>query len=483
MPWLTYGADFGGVPKWQVSGVRSDSHLDQWFDRLEKDGVTAVAWFLFGDGRGALTFDSSGYVRGVVPSFWADYRSLLGAAERHRVKIVWVVTDFNIGMPVQVERDVQKFGRADLLEDPAKRHSLIKEALAPILKEKEGSGQIAGWIIINEPEHLLRAGYVTEGAVRAFVTEAAAEIKRFHPEQRVGLANTDIASMIQFSDLEFLDFLVFHHYGADLPAPALFIQEYVRSRFQGVGRPRPIFIGEFNLNFPPGLDLDQFVLACREFGYAGAWPWSLRNSLNHTGSAGTDSEPQFELVRAYATSVLAIERRTANRPDRKRVREWAATELQTRVKAAVQRRAAILAGTPTSHEREAQENKDWATLCQNELSKASLELNAAQGEARRAQTAVVENERWLSRASAGEVNAARTGVQRSGEWHRQLEGDVLSIQANIKKQNQDLATATERAKMHVYLSSEASEELTWLKFLAQRLTDPRAVAAAISIDW
>lgn len=86
-----------GVVEWHVSGVRSDSHIDQWFDRLEQNGVTAVVWFLFGDGRGALTFDPSGYVRGVAPSFWADYHSVLAAAERHRLKVVWVVTDFEIG--------------------------------------------------------------------------------------------------------------------------------------------------------------------------------------------------------------------------------------------------------------------------------------------------------------------------------------------------------------------------------------------------
>ena len=154
IPWVTYGADFGGVPEWQ-------------FDRLEQNGVAAVVWFLFGDGRAALTFDPSGYVRGVAPSFWADYHAVLAAAERHRLKVVWVVADFEIGMPVQVERGTQEYGRADLLQDPAKRHSLIKEALAPILKDKTGSGQIAGWILINEPEHLLRTGYVTEDALRS----------------------------------------------------------------------------------------------------------------------------------------------------------------------------------------------------------------------------------------------------------------------------------------------------------------------------
>jgi hypothetical protein len=427
IPWVTYGADFGGVAEWHVSGIRSDSHIDQWFDRLEQNGVTAVVWFLFGDGRGALTFDPSGYVRGVAPSFWADYHSVLAAAERHRLKVVWVVTDFEIGMPVQVERGTREYGRADLLQDPAKRYSLIKEALAPILKDKTGSGHIAGWILINEPEHLLRTGYVTEDALRAYVTEAAAEIKRFQPEQRVGLANADLASMIQFSDLRSLDFLVFHHYGADLPPPAPFVQEYLRGRLNGAGHPRPIFIGEFNWNFPPGLDLYRFVLACREFGYAGMWPWSLRNRLNETGSAGSDTDPQFTLLDSYATSIKAIRGHQADKPNRKAVRQWAVTELQTLLEPEVQRRVVILDAIAASHNREALENQGWAIRCQQELSKASRELNAAQRQARRAQADVDENERWASRAFPAEVHNSRAGVQRSREWRNQISGQIRSI--------------------------------------------------------
>jgi hypothetical protein len=57
------------------------------------------------------------------------------------------------------------------------------------------------------------------------------------------------------------------------------------------------------------------------------------------------------------------------------------------------------------------------------------------------------------------------------------------MQVNIEKLKQDLATATERARMHAYLASESSAELTWLRHLEQRLTDRTAVTAAISIDW
>jgi hypothetical protein len=349
-------------------------------------------------------------------------------------------------MPVQVERGVQKRGRADLLEDPAKRHSLIKEALEPILKDKTASSQVAGWIVINEPEHLLRSGYVTDSAVRAFVTETAAEIKHYHPEQPVGLANTDLASMIQFSDLESLDFLIFHHYGANLPPPAAFVRDYLRGRFNGVARSKPIFIGEFNWNFPPGMDLDRFVLTCREFGYSGVWPWSLRNRLNPTGSTGTDTDPQFPLLDKYGKNMLALKQGSTDMPDRKKVRQWAITELQTHLLPEVKRRVEALGGIPASHEAEAKENREWAIRCQNELSKSSAAMKAAQEQA------------------------------------RQADGQIQLRQDNIDKQKRDLATATERARMHSYLAHEASAELTWLEELEKRLADTAAIAAAVDID-
>lgn len=444
MPWVAYGGDFGGVAGWHTTGISSDSRIDPLFERLEQNGVVAVVWFLFGDGRGALAFDPSGYVTGVVPSFWADYHAVLAAAEKHHLRVVWVLTDFEIGMPIQMERGVQTHGRADLLENPAKRHSLIKEALEPILKDKDTSSQVAGWIVINEPEHLLRSGYVTDSALRAFVTETAAEIKHYHPEQPVGLANADLASMIQFSDIGSLDFLVFHHYGANLPPPAAFVRDYLRRRFNGVARLKPIFIGEFNWNFPPGMVLDRFVLTCREFGYAGVWPWSLRNRLNPTGSAGTDTDPQFPLLGTYGKSMLAVKQGSTS--DRKGVQKWAITELQTQLLPEVKRRVEALAGIPASHEAEAKENREWAIRCQNELSKSSEAMKAAQNQA------------------------------------RQDEGQIKLIQDNIAKQKRDLVMAKERARMHSYLAQEASAELTWLEVLEERLADTTALAAAVDID-
>ena len=243
------------------------------------------------------------------------------------------------------------FGHADLLEEEAKRASLIRDALIPLLQDRENSSQIAGWIVINEPEQLLRSGRVTESAIRSMVRETAAAIKRYRPEQRVGLANSDVAAMIEFADQDALDFLVFHHYRATLPPPAAFVEDYIRKRLPAARR-RPIFIGEFNLSFPAGSDLDRFVRTARAFGYAGVWPWSLRNRANEAGTSAIEVEPQFTEAGSYARSM-----RGAARDDK--IRDWAMNQLRLSLLPSVEQRISRLARKSEYHKADAETDLAW----------------------------------------------------------------------------------------------------------------------------
>jgi hypothetical protein len=53
---------------------------------------------------------------------------------------------------------------------------------------------------------------------------------------------------------------------------------------------------------------------------------------------------------------------------------------------------------------------------------------------------------------------------------------------SMEKLKHDLVTARERARMHSYLAREASAELTWIKFLHERLTDQASFATAINSE-
>jgi hypothetical protein len=479
MPWVRYGSDFGGVPRWRLLGASSDDQIDQWFSRLSRDSIRIVAWFLLGDGRGALQFDPAGYVSGVTPTFWSDYHSVLRSAEKHNLQLVWVLTDFEIGMPAQTEDGVQVFGRAQLLEDPEKRRSLILKGLIPILKDKTGLRQTAGWIVINEPEHLLRSGYVTESAIRAFVTEVAASIKQYHPEQRVGLANVDLASMIQFSDIQPVDFLLFHHYEAYLPPPAPFVRNYLTKANRSAGS-KPIFVGEFNLNSPPGLDVDRFIRTARAFGYAGAWPWSLRNRLDPVSRAGMDIEPQFAAVGAYGKSIQSLNGPEDSTDKQGRVRDWSISQLRLNLLPEVERRVTDLLEKPAYHRAEELKNKEWAGRCRSEVAKANETLKSEELEVRRAEAGIAENEHWVSRADSGALAAARIGLRNAQNWRRTAQQRQLSAQQDIEKQQRDLRTATDRDRMHAYLERATTAELAWLRNLQWQLADPSAIERAIA---
>jgi hypothetical protein len=360
MPWLNYGFDFGGDTG-GMKGASSEADLDAWFGRMEQEGIQAVAWFLFADGRAALKFDSSGYVLGVTPTFQSDYHRVLRLAAKHRLQIIWVLTDYELGMPVQTAGDLRMFGHADLFEDQGKRTSFIQRALNPILRDVDDSRQIAGWLLINEPENMIRSGQVTESGVRAFVRETAAAIKHYRPIQRVGLADADLTGMMEFADIDALDFLVFHHYRSVIPPPAAFVRGYLSERLK-INKPRPIFIGEFNLNRPPGSDLGWFVKTSETLGYAGVWPWSLRNRPNETGNQATDVDPQFTELRAYADSV---------RSPNKNGRAWVVSQLKQVLLPEIDRRIARLQDKPDPENpylrREASFQLDWDQTLKQQL--------------------------------------------------------------------------------------------------------------------
>ncbi len=392
LPWLNYGFDFGGV-----KGAAADTRLDDWFGQLEQDGVQAVSWFLFADGRASLTFDASGYVLGLSATFRSDYQSVLEAAKKHRLQIVWVLTDFYIGMPAEVVGSTRMFGHADLLEDPAKRASFVQNALVPLIRDRENHNQVGGWVVMNEPEHLLRSGLVSETTVREFVGEIAAAIRLYRPGDRVGLANSDLPSMMELADIDALDFLMFHHYRPYLPPPAAIVREYLRNH-RNFTKSKPIFIGEFNLSSPPGLSLDQFVKTSANLGYAGVWPWSLRDRINESGTGTEEIEPQFDEIHSYVLSMPAPQ----NSPNDTMI---STDYIEGRIKA--------LRGEPEFHDAELKTNLEWASRCRAELADKNAKRTPERIQANLA--TAVERSRmhsYLQRETALELDWLRSLKQR-----------------------------------------------------------------------
>lgn len=285
LPWFRYGQDFGTVSGWSWQGVSQNrSTADAAFAQLHQSGVKCVLWFLLSDGRSAPNFDSRGNVVGIDPRFWQDYDTAIELARKHQVGIIWVLLDFHWLSPAQQENGAALFGHADVIKDSRKRDSFFQRALIPILRRHPLEPQIAGWILINEPENALKEGTVTFGVVADFAQRASALIKKYTYRQPVSIGSVDLESLMEYwgKDSKGLDFLVFHHYEKFLPPPA----DYVRSLMTGAND-KPIYIGEFEIGDPP-VPINELVNWSVVLGYAGLWGWKLNEdkAAPHYAEAG-----------------------------------------------------------------------------------------------------------------------------------------------------------------------------------------------------
>jgi hypothetical protein len=480
LPWVRYGADFGGVAKWQTPGISEDSKtIDSWLTTLASQGTTAIVWFLLSDGRGSLEFDDSGYVRGLTPKVLSDYRAALDLLKKHRMQVIWVIADFKIANPPVEEKGVQMFGRADLIEDERKQSSFIEKGIVPIVRENYDLAQIAGWIVINEPEHLLRDGSVSEESMRRFVERTATEI-RHYSRKPVSIGNADLTSMIHLSDLAGLDYFVFHDYKSTLPPPVSYIQRFLIGVLHRSTAQKPIFIGEYNLGFPPTLDMRRFLEAAKALGYAGAWPWSIHNRVDVSGTAAIDENPQFDELGPY-WSVFRSD------SDPNAVRSSGAVAALRTDNSGLHlssQRAELLLGTNlrireiesgdaiVSQRNRAMENLEWRQrILDQYLPIFRQQLSKALNERAAAQQSLSANEAWLRRALPAEADAARSAEATSQQWVIRVERQIVDTEDNIRKQEADLREATARWRGHSYSEEEIATELAWLRWFSRALQE------------
>jgi hypothetical protein len=294
LPWVNYGQDFGVVAGWTRRGVSQDrAALDASFGRLHESGVNCVLWFLLADGRGAPSFDEQGYVKGLDESFLEDYDAAIEVGRRHRIAIVWVLLDFHWFVGARQEAGAALSGHADVVEDEGRMESFLQRALLPLVRRHPYEPQIAGWLLINEPENALKKAHVSAERLAEFTRRAGALIRRYSYRQPVSVGSADLESLVEYwaEDDSDLDFLVFHHYEKFLPPPA----DYVRGLMKGA-RDKPIYVGEFNLSAPP-LSFDELARWIGRLGYAGLWGWSLND--------GTAARPRYEEAKQFSDAVVA----------------------------------------------------------------------------------------------------------------------------------------------------------------------------------
>ncbi len=328
-PWLKQGWDFGEpVPRW---GDRAQwkSRIDQELTAFRELGIFAVRWFILGDGtnygmgspaprcEGRLRRqEENGRVRWVCDGRWEfdplplsqafqeDFRDLLERFARAGIQLVpcligigWSRPGFYLANSDGTPReDIVKGGRADVINNPAKRRDFLDWVLQPLLEISQSfSNVIYAWELINEPEFVTRGSgmgnentkTVEQASMFAFIREGIGRINSVGFKSTVGFAKRETIS--QWRDLG-VTLHQFHYYprGEELP-------------YHNFHPNWPCFMGEFATNPRhidengrdrswPELGGDQNVNRRLQLiamkGYPSAFLWSVH--ANDSATSWTD---------------------------------------------------------------------------------------------------------------------------------------------------------------------------------------------------
>jgi hypothetical protein len=266
LPWVHYGIDFGANawrPDGGIAQPEERAQLDVVFAALAASDVRYVRWFLFCDGRAGIHFSPAGRPLGLDDFVFRDVDAVLEIADRHGIRIMFVLLDFLWCDAVSATRGVQMGGRAHVLAHAETRDALLNLVLRPLLEQYGEEPAILAWDVINEPEWIKTVDAID---LRAFLIHSIALIHSTtqHPVT-VGSAGTRWRD--RYDGLG-LDFYQVHWYDSSRH------QSSLETPVSQLGFDRPVLLGEFPTRGSKRAP-DQIVEAARVAGYSGAFYWSV----------------------------------------------------------------------------------------------------------------------------------------------------------------------------------------------------------------
>lgn len=277
-PWHWYGVDFGISPwgHFGVSTPQARKEVEEDFADLNAHGIKVIRWFVFGDGRSGIHFNKQGFVTGIDQYVLPDMEAAIEIARRYDIQIVFVLTDFTM-----FSDGSNQWGSSALINDPAKRRSLIEKAFRPVVKHFANEKQILAWEVMNEPEWVMsirrlpmpKNGEIATEDMLKFVKDTTTMVHR-NSTQMVTLGSASRWWVTIWADCG-LDFLQFHYY------PMVETKAVMRLPKSMLMVDVPVIVGEFpsaNTKYSLTQHLDAFADA----GYDGAWVWSYRASDRYT---------------------------------------------------------------------------------------------------------------------------------------------------------------------------------------------------------
>lgn len=292
--WRNFGADFGGLASWAISGVSSaPAEYAADLAQMKANGASVIRWWVFPDFRGdGVQFDAVGDPSGLSSAAASDMVKALELAQQADVYLVPTIFSFDAFRPNQeLEGGVVARGITPLVIAPARRAKLIDNVVRPLAQAAAGSphvGRLIGWDLINEPEWAiaptggnaqdftpneeLDAVSLTE--MKALITEMAAVLEQVTPSAFTSVGWAAAKWSWAFTDVE-LDVHQPHIYG--------WVNQYwpySQTPAQlGYSNSRPTVMGEFFLEAMPFADagdnvtLGTILQSWWDNGYAGAWAW------------------------------------------------------------------------------------------------------------------------------------------------------------------------------------------------------------------
>jgi hypothetical protein len=180
-PWSTdgrtvyYGLDFGDNVWGSHLGVSTRrTQIERDFARLAALGCTVVRWFLFGDGRAGIVYDSRGLPIGCDAHLFGDVDAALEIAGRVGIGIAFVLLDHHWmfdGIPDVVADPTTgqlldaplSGGRAHVLISPRGHDALMAHVFEPLVTRYGRSGKRADLgrhlfavELMNEPDFVVK---------------------------------------------------------------------------------------------------------------------------------------------------------------------------------------------------------------------------------------------------------------------------------------------------------------------------------------
>jgi hypothetical protein len=303
--WSSFGADFGGIPEWNQTGVAANKTARTAdLTDMKNNGVDVLRWWMFphlgGDG---VRLDSGGTPTGLGDTVVDDIGAALEIAASLDIHVKLTLFSFDSFWADFTDSGVAFPSLTPIVTDEAKRAALVAKVVVPIARAVESSSyrdHMIAWDVVNEPEWAISGSDpygdpafepnssgsggktmspVPYAQMETFVKEV---VSALHDESSapvtVGSAAVKWAKAWSKVGLDFYDF---HWYG--------WVDQYYPHTTTPAGygvADKPVVVGEFPLvpasdssgqSFG-GMSYGDLVDDWFEAGYAGVQGWAFSES-------------------------------------------------------------------------------------------------------------------------------------------------------------------------------------------------------------